>query len=379
MTDRHIRRSAIVGIAVTSILVFLTMSIGGLHVFARSYSIKAEFASASGIQSGDPVRVAGVEVGSVTKVERVERTTNVRATLKLDKGTWLADGTRASIRLRTLLGSRFVSLDTPSTGRRLAAGTIIPVDRTEIPVELDQTLDALSHVAKPFDVRSFNALVGAFAGGLDGHAQQLNAMLGDLAHLSDVMAAKQGDIDTLIAATAKLSTAVDDRREALGTSIDSFAQILGTLAARRQQLSDLVSAVHTLSDRLTPLLAKSQGTVDHALSDLVTTVGVLDEQKDRLDLALGNLPEFARRLVKVSDDGSFVNVYFVGTIPGPYVADPVDLGDAHSNEPGHDGGFPRIWAQPPAQVPNEDVGGTEVRGDDEQPPPPSGYGRRPQS
>lgn len=378
MTDRHIRRSAIIGIAVTTVLVFVTMSIGGLHLFARSYSISADFASASGIQSGDPVRVAGVEVGSVTKVERVERTTNVRATLKVNKGTWLADGTRASIRLRTLLGSRFVSLDTPATGRKLAAGARIPVDRTEVPVELDQTLDALSHVAKPFDVQSFNELVGAFAGGLDGHAQQLNAMLGDLARLSGVMAAKKGDIDTLIAATAKLSTAVDDRREALGTSVDSFAQILGTLAARRQQLTDLVGAVHALSDRLTPLLAKNQGTVDHALSDLVTTVGVLDQQKDRLDVALGNLPEFARRLVKVSDDGSFINVYFVGTIPGPYLADPVDLGDAHSNEPGRDGGLPRIWAQPPVSAPDENVGGTEVRGDDEQPPPPSDYGRRPQ-
>src|SRR3954451_4412986 len=127
------------------------MSIGGLKIFERKYTVKADFASASGIGSGDPVRVAGVEVGQVAGVERLPRQRAVRVSMKVSKKTWLAQGTRASIRLRTLLGSRFIRLDTPSTGRKLAAGSLIPVSRTEVPVELAQTLDALNHVAQPFD------------------------------------------------------------------------------------------------------------------------------------------------------------------------------------------------------------------------------------
>jgi phospholipid/cholesterol/gamma-HCH transport system substrate-binding protein len=377
VTDHHLRRTAVIGLVVTGALVFLTMSIGGLHVFQRHTTVTADFVSASGISAGDPVRVAGVEVGTVHRVERLVRRGLVRVTMHVDDGTWLARGTRASIRLRTLLGSRFVSLDTPAGGRPLSSGSVIPATRTQVPVELDETLDALSHVARPFDVSSFNRLVDAFASGLEGHGDELNAMLADLADLSDVVVSKRGDIDRLLAATERLSVAVDARRDELGTSIDSFAAILGTLADRRQQLTGLVGAVRGLSDRLTPLLAENQATVDAGLDDLLTTVRVLDRQRARLDLALGNLPEFARRLVKVTDDGSFINVYFVGTIPGPYLADPVDLGSADSNEPGRDGGLPRLWVDPPTSAPNGEVGGTEVRGDDESPPPPSDYGRRP--
>src|SRR5437868_15326660 len=101
MTDRGIRRSAFTGLAITGVLVFLTASIGGLNIFKRKYAIAAEFSQASGISSGDPVRVAGVEVGSVGKVERLSGQRMVRVSLSINKGTWLADGTRASIRLRT--------------------------------------------------------------------------------------------------------------------------------------------------------------------------------------------------------------------------------------------------------------------------------------
>ena len=364
MTDRNVRRSAVIGLVITTVLVVATMSIGGLHVFERTYDVRADFASASGIAAGDPVRVAGVEVGSVKDVERLPRDEAVRVTMKVDRAIWLAQGTRASIRLRTLLGSRYVALDTPSTGRKLAADALIPVSRTETPVELDETLDALNRVAEPFDVDSFNKLVASFAAGLEGHAPRLNEMLGDLATLSGTLADRRADIDRLVVATEKLGSAIDSRRDALGTGVDNFAAILSTLAARRAELTGLVTAVQGLTERLTPLLDRNQGTVDKALSDLVTTVGVLDRQKDRLDLALGNLPEFARRLIKVTDDGSFINVYYVGTIPGPYAADPLDTGE---------GGLPTIWAEPPASAPDANVAGTEVEGDDESPPPPSGY------
>ena len=375
VTDRNVRRSALIGLAITAVLVVATMSVGALHVFQRTYTVKADFVSASGIGAGDPVRVAGVEVGKVRDVERRPRAGLVRVSMSIDEGTWLARDTRASIRLRTLLGARYVSLDTPPTGRALAAGAVIPATRTSVPVELDATLDALSNVAEPFDVDSFNRLVGAFAEGLDGHGEQLNGMLVDLADLSSVIAAKRHDIDRLIAAGEKLAVAVDDRRAALGTSIDGFATILGTLAERREQLTQLVGTVKALSDRLTPLLESNRTTLDAGLKDLITTVGVLDRQRARLDVALGNLPEFARRLIKVSDDGSFINVYYVGTIPGPYLSDPVDLGSSDSNEPGRDGGLPRLWVERPVPVPDAEAGGSEVKGGDESPDPPSDYGR----
>jgi len=372
MTDRNIRRSALIGLIVTGALVFATVSIGGLNIFKRRYTVNADFASAAGITSGDPVRVAGVEVGSVGGVQRLPGQRAVRVSLEVSRGTWLAHGTRASIRLRTLLGSRYVSLDTPSTGRKLAAGTVIPRSRTEVPVELDQMLDALDKVAKPFDVNALNRLVGTFARGLDGHTTQLNTMLHDLAGLSATLADRKNDIDRLIAAGAKLSTAVDDRRQALGSSIDNFASVLDTLATRRQALSDLVTGVKGLTDRLTPLLAANQGTLDSTLTNLVETVHVVVQQRQRLDLALGNFPEFARRLINVTSDGSFINVYYVGSIPGPYLADPIDLGDAHSGDPGKDGGLPRIWIQPPVTYPDANVGGVQVQGGDDSPPPPQG-------
>jgi phospholipid/cholesterol/gamma-HCH transport system substrate-binding protein len=376
MTDRNVRRCAFIGLGITAVLVFLTMSIGGLNILEKRRTIKADFASASGVKPGDPVRVAGVKVGEVTGVDRLAKDPGVRVSMSIDKGAWLAESARASIRLRTMLGSRYVSLETRRKGAALASDAVIPGDRTEVPVELDETLDAVDRVARPFDVDNLNRFVDAFADGLEGHAPKLNQMLHDMAGLAQTLAKRSDDIDRLIAATATLSTAVDDRREALGSSIDDLGTVLDVLAARRDDLASLVTGVKGLSDRLAPLLARNQGKLDGTLTDLVTTVGVLDKQRARLDLVLGNLPEFAKRLTKVTDDGSFINVYYVGSIPGPYASDPVNLGANDSGEPGEDGGLPRIWVQPPAHAPSGEAGGTKVDGEDDTPPPPEGYPAR---
>lgn len=374
MTDRNIRRSAVVGLVITAVLITLTVSAGALNIFQRHYTVRADFASASGVGSGDPVRVAGVDVGKVTGVERLPGLATVRISMAVKKSIWLADGTRASVRLRTLLGARYVELDTPPSGPVLTGARLIPLSRTEVPAELDATLNALNSVAQPFDVNAFNGVIRSFAASLDnGHAQQLNGMLGDLANLSGALASHSQDLDRLIAATGKLSSAMDDRNTELGASIDNFSTILDTLAARRDQLTELVASVNGLAQKLTPLLANNQGTIDHTLGDLLSTVQVLDHQRHRLDLALSNFPAFAQHLTKVADRGSFIQIYYVGSIPGPYAADPIDLGDAQSGEPGQSGGLPRLWVNPPASAPNANVAGTQIQGGDQAPTPPQGY------
>ena len=102
-------------------------------------------------------------------------------------------------------------------------------------------------------------------------------------------------------------------------------------------------------------------------------MSVLDEQRDRLDLALEQLPLLAERFTRITGEGPWVNVYFVGMIPGPFVSNPVDLGAADGQDPGETGGMPRVWLDPPVQAPNTEVGGTTIETDDDSPEPPDGY------
>jgi phospholipid/cholesterol/gamma-HCH transport system substrate-binding protein len=134
----------LIALVVTAILVFLgfTKDIP----FTGGYEVKAVFQSANGLRPDSPVRIAGVEVGKVKKVERQEGTNDAVVTMAInDNGRPLHEDATLKIRPRLFLeGNFFVDL-TPGTpgAPELDDGDTITVTQTSTPVQLDQVLTAL--------------------------------------------------------------------------------------------------------------------------------------------------------------------------------------------------------------------------------------------
>jgi virulence factor Mce-like protein len=111
------------------------------------YEIKAAFRDTSGINSGSPVRIAGVNVGKVTKVEHTKPgASSATVTFAVtDKGRPIYKDATVKIRPRIFLEGNFFVEIAPGTPRagELDEDATIPVDRTGSPVQFDQVLAAL--------------------------------------------------------------------------------------------------------------------------------------------------------------------------------------------------------------------------------------------
>jgi virulence factor Mce-like protein len=134
----------LIALVVIGILVFLgfTKDIP----FTRGYEVTAVFNSANGLRPDSPVRIAGVEVGKVKKVEGQDGTDNAVVTLAIDdNGLPLHRDATLKIRPRIFLeGNFFVDLKPGSPGApELDDGGTIAVTQTSTPVQLDQVLTAL--------------------------------------------------------------------------------------------------------------------------------------------------------------------------------------------------------------------------------------------
>ncbi len=111
------------------------------------HEIQAAFRDSSGIKPNSPVRIAGVDVGTVSKVELMSpRSRAALVTMDIeDHGRPIHRDAEAKIRPRIFLeGNFFVELrpGTPSAPE-MEEGATIPVERTANPVQLDQVLKAL--------------------------------------------------------------------------------------------------------------------------------------------------------------------------------------------------------------------------------------------
>jgi virulence factor Mce-like protein len=134
----------LIALIVISILVFLgfTKDIP----FTRPYEVKAVFQSSNGLRVNSPVRIAGVEVGKVKKVDAQDGTDNAVVTMAIDKsGLPLHRDATAKIRPRIFLeGNFFIDVQPGTPGApELDDGETLGVTQTATPVQLDQVLTAL--------------------------------------------------------------------------------------------------------------------------------------------------------------------------------------------------------------------------------------------
>src|SRR6266542_3065302 len=114
---------AVAALALTAILI---VAVGGASGFAwERYELKTTFANVQGLKSGAIVRIAGVEVGKVTKVELAAAGVDVHLSIKKENQARVTTDSYASIGAMSLLGEPLIDVSAATTGTPLKDGDVI--------------------------------------------------------------------------------------------------------------------------------------------------------------------------------------------------------------------------------------------------------------
>ncbi|MDG3010676.1 MCE family protein [Rhodococcus sp. D2-41] len=249
----RITRRNLAQIALAVVLVALGVSGYLVAVRLQTYTITAEFTSATGIYKGDDVRVVGVKVGSITGIAPDGDRT--RVTMRLDRSTHVPAGAKAVIIAQNLVASRFVQLTPAYTGGpALAAGTTIGLDRTAVPVEWDQVKTELSRLVDAMSPHAGDPQ-GTFGRFLDAAG---TAVHGNGATL-------RGSIDALSATMATLSKGGGDLFDIV-RNLQAFA---AALSASNEQIVQFQGRLASVTDVLTD----GHDQLTQALTDLDGAAG----------------------------------------------------------------------------------------------------------
>jgi phospholipid/cholesterol/gamma-HCH transport system substrate-binding protein len=222
---------ALIGIAVGAYIVSQQEARPYFPVIeAKPYEIKAEFSDAQAVipGQGQTVRVAGVQVGKIGKVEVKNGVAVVSMMLdrkRLESGELkvLSDAT-AQLRPRTGLKDMFIELDPGTQGRELKEEDTIPVQNTEPDVDPDEVLSALDA-----DTRAYlQLLINGVGKGLAGRGKDLNATF-------RALEPTQRDL-------RRVTEAVASRKRELKRLINNYGDLTNTLADRDNDVRRLVTA-----------------------------------------------------------------------------------------------------------------------------------------
>ncbi|MET7769477.1 MCE family protein [Nocardia sp. NPDC005366] len=277
-------RLGLVAVTLLAALILGTVVVSRIGIGEVTY--EAEFAQAAQISAGDRVTTAGVPIGTVKSLRLAGD--HVVVTMRIDGAVPLGADTRAAIELTTLLGSRYVDITPAGTGA--VPDHRIRLANTSVPYDLQTALQNATSTFEQVDADKIARSMTVLSRQLDGAPQLVPQVLRNIENLSSVIAERRGQIGTLLASTAELTTAIRNQHVALGQMVGQGQSLVRELDARIAALRRLMVATTALVDQLHHVVGERQPQVVGLLTDLEQLIGALAARQDVLRDTLQILP-----------------------------------------------------------------------------------------
>jgi len=286
----------------------LVVTIGNLD-FGTTREYRAEFTDATGVVKGDDIRIAGVKVGTVKKVEIADRT-RALVTFSVQDTTALSRATRADIRYRNLVGQRYISLSNEiGDGQQLAEGSTIPVAQTSPALDLTVLFNGFKPLFEALTPSDINQLSYEIVQVFQGEGGTLEGLLSHTASVTSTLADRDQIISALIDNLNEVLDHLGSRDDQLNRLITTFRTFVGGLKDDRQAILGSLDQISTLSVETADLVDGIREPFVEDVKQLRAVAENLDRNKAEIDRALQVLPIKLEKVGRTAIYGSWFNFY----------------------------------------------------------------------
>jgi phospholipid/cholesterol/gamma-HCH transport system substrate-binding protein len=300
-----------VSIAALLVLLFGAFKANSLPIIGGGTTYAAAFSDLSGLKSGDDVRVAGVKVGKVSGISLKNGYVRIKFQVK---NVDLGDQTTASIRIKTLLGTKYLALDPQGSGK-LSTHNDIPLARTTTPFDVPAAFGDLSKTIQQVDTKLLAKSFDTIAETFDNSPASIKAALTGLSRLSQTVNSRDVQLQQLLSNTNKVTGVLASRDQEVRRLIDDGDLLLKVVQARRAQIHALLIDTQKLATQLIGLVRENKATLDPALARLRTVTGILQKNQDNIDKSLQVLAPFVRDFANTLGNGKWFDTVIFNLPP----------------------------------------------------------------
>jgi phospholipid/cholesterol/gamma-HCH transport system substrate-binding protein len=301
-----------VSIAVLALLFVAAFRAQDLPLIGGGDTYYAEFEESGGLKVNDEVRLAGVRVGKVNSIELDGGKVRVGFQIKTDAD--MGDETRAAIKVKTILGSMFLSIE-PAGDGELEEEDTIPVERTSSPYDVVDAFTGLAETSADIDTDQLAASLTTLADLTRNTPEEFRDALEGVSALSEVVASRDEEINTLLESLRRVSTVLDARDEDIIGLMRDADVLFRALLERRDAIHNILVSTVTLSRELTALVRQSRADLKPALQHLESVLAVVNKNEDNLDRSLELMAPFYRVFANVFGNGPWWDTYIANLPP----------------------------------------------------------------
>jgi phospholipid/cholesterol/gamma-HCH transport system substrate-binding protein len=294
-----------VGITLILLLVVGAFKTDALPFIGGGKVYSADFSEAAGLQKMDEVRIAGVKVGKVVGIDLKGDHVVVRMRIK---GADLGRLTKASIKIKTVLGRKYVALEPDGDGQ-LDPNTHIPVSRTSAPFDISPAFQQLADTVGGIDSAQMAKAFTTLADDFRNSPADVRASLNGLSRLSTTIASRDAKLKQLLTHAQGVTAVLAGRDQDLVGFLADSDLVLQEVRARRDAIHRLLTTTTTLSDQLIALVRENRANLAPALASLRNVSALLRKNQANLDKSLQELAPFVRVFANNLGNGRWFDTY----------------------------------------------------------------------
>ncbi|UFS69014.1 MlaD family protein [Geomonas sp. RF6] len=252
--------------------------------FEKHIAYHTYLSSITGLKIGDPVRLAGVDVGRITDISVLSD--KIKIDFEVKPGTAIKTDSVAMLRLTNLLGGQFLGLSfgTPTAPVLPEGGTVRGKDVANIDVIVDNVSDLtkdtkvlINNLNRNQDevLHKISAILDENRGGLKGTISNINSITSKLDRGDGSLAmllndrSLYDDASSAVTSLKLVSGKIERGEGTIGKLVNDdalYRDVQGLLAQLKPGVADLSAGMKDFRD-ITGKINKGEGTVGKLVND----------------------------------------------------------------------------------------------------------------
>ena len=308
MTGKLLRLGAF--LATTAVItIAIAVKIQGVSWNRNGYLVSATFDDVTQLFKGDPVKLAGVTVGSVKSIHLVHGRAIVR--FSVDRSVRIpAEGSSVAVRWRDLIARRELYVD-PGPNAGLTApylptnghGTIGLANSA---VDVGAFLNALGPLALGIDPNQVNTIFTAISQAVTGNRASIDTLIRDLDNVIKVFASRGQVIGQMVNDYQTLTGVLAQRDGQIRTMLDNVGLLSLSFTDNTKLFLSLVDNLSSAVPNLDTLLARNEQPLSSIIDSAATVFGAIDSRLPQLNQALAGAPAAFKAVYATVAHGNYV-------------------------------------------------------------------------
>lgn len=298
-------RLGAVGLGIVIVALTAALVVPHIAFVTRTHDYTAQFANAAGLTSDSQVYVAGVPAGRVTDVRLAGD--HVDVAFRLDRAQPLGTRTTAAIKLKTVLGKRYLAVN-PVGAQALAPGATIKLDHTSVPYDIGTLGRTAADKADALDTERLGKMITAVSDAMPKDPKLVGGALDGVSAVSRLLANRNGQFQQLLTSAKTASDLLVGQQASITKLLDNGTVVAQFLVDKRTAIHSLLTSVQALARSVNTLLADNREQLGPLLQHLQSVSKLLRANEKSLTDLLTTAEPTVRYVANAAGNGPWVDL-----------------------------------------------------------------------